>query len=223
MRAAGTGLSGTIAPAMMDPSVTFERFGTACTVVGVVPETSEYRRLRRAWSGMGRYYHTLTHLGACLREFDGAASLAERPAEVELALWYHDAVYRTWRKDNETQSADWVARALRAAPIDSAERVRQMVLATAHVDEEFGGDTALVLDVDLAILGRSPDVYAQFERAIRREYWWVPRKRYVAGRARLLARFLERSTIYQHDLFYQRYETQARINIAAALEQLKFG
>jgi predicted metal-dependent HD superfamily phosphohydrolase len=208
---------------MPDPSVTFDRFAAACSGVGVVPAQAEYRKLRRAWSGMSRYYHTLAHLGACLREFDGAIALAERPAEVEIALWYHDAVYRTWRKDNEAQSAEWAIHALRAASIESAERVRQMILATAHVDEEFGGDTALVLDIDLVILGRSPEIYAQFERAIRREYWWVPRKRYVAGRIKLLEKFLTRATIYQHIEFYRRYETQARANLAAALEQLKFG
>src|SRR5688572_20189804 len=64
-------VSGTI-PSAMDPSVTFDRFAAACSGVGVVPAQAEYRKLRRAWSGMSRYYHTLSHLGACLREFDGA-------------------------------------------------------------------------------------------------------------------------------------------------------
>lgn len=109
---------------------------------------------------------------------------------------------------------------LRAASIDSVERIRQMVLATTHRDGDFAGDTALVIDIDLSILGQRPEIYAQFERAIRREYWWVPRARYVAGRSALLQKFLTRSAIYQHDLLYEKYEKQARANIAAALEQL---
>ena len=189
---------------------------------GVAPDEGEYRRVRRAWRGMSRHYHTLEHLEACLRELDAMRALAVRPAEVELALWFHDAVYRSWRRDNEQQSADWAARALRAAPVDSVTRIRQMILATMHTDEELGGDTALVVDIDLSILGQPPDVYAGFERAIRREYWWVPRARYVAARGKVLAGFLARATIYQHDPLHRKYEAQARENIAAALRQLEW-
>lgn len=171
---------------------------------------------------MGRHYHTLSHLDACLRELDGTRDLAVRPSEVQLALWFHDAIYRSWRRDNEQQSANLAVRTLRAASIESVERIRQMILATTHRDEPFAGDTALVVDIDLTILGSSPEIYSQFERAIRREYWWVPRARYVAGRGKILAALLGRSSIYQHDRFYEKYEQQARANITAALEQLKW-
>jgi predicted metal-dependent HD superfamily phosphohydrolase len=77
------------------------------------------------------------------------------------------------------------------------------------------------VDVDLSILGRPADTYAGFERAVRREFWWVPRARYVAGRAAVLEAFLARSSIYQHDLFYRRYETRARANVAGELARLK--
>lgn len=198
----------------------FDRWSLACRAIGVAPDETGYRRVRRAWRGMGRHYHTLSHLEACLRELDGARELAVRPAEVELALWFHDAVYRSWRRDNEPQSAELARSLLRAAAPDSLERIRQSILATAHRDEDLAGDTALVVDIDLSILGASPDVYAQFERAIRREYWWVPRGRYVAGRSKVLAGFLGRATIYQHDSFYEKFEAQARANLAGALSQL---
>lgn len=198
----------------------FDRWSVACREVGVAPLESGYRRVRRAWRGMGRHYHTLTHLQACLRELDGARDLAMHWAEVELALWFHDAVYRTWRHDNEAQSAALAADVLRGAPPDSVERIRQSILATTHRDAELAADDALVADIDLSILGATPDVYAQFERAIRREYWWVPRGRYVAGRSKVLAGFLGRATIYRHDSFHSRYEAQARANLAASLDQL---
>ena len=95
-----------------------------------------------------------------------------------------------------------------------------MILDTRHVEDELGGDTVLVVDIDLAILGQSADLYAGFERAIRREYWWVPRARYVAGRSAVLERFLARSSIYQHDVFYERYEHRARQNLTAELARL---
>jgi predicted metal-dependent HD superfamily phosphohydrolase len=206
----------------MSPLVNFERWSRACGEVGVAPDESDYRRVRRAWSGIGRHYHTLTHLDACFRELDETRHLAMRPGEVELALWFHDAIYRSWRRDNEQRSAELAARTLRAASIESVERIRQMVLATMHRDEAFAGDTALVVDIDLSILGQSPEIYAQFERAIRREYWWVTRARYVAGRGAVLKRFLARAAIYQHDHFHEKYEAQARANITAALAQLEW-
>jgi len=169
---------------------------------------------------MSRHYHTLTHLDACLREFDDMRDLALRPGEVELALWFHDAVYRSWRRDNEQRSAHLAADLLRSAPTESVERIRQMILATTHHDDELAGDTALVTDIDLSILGQPAETYVPFERAIRREYWWVPRARYVAGRRRVLEGFLARSTIYRHDRFHEKYESRARANIAAALQQL---
>jgi predicted metal-dependent HD superfamily phosphohydrolase len=203
----------------MDPRVNFDRWSKACIAVGVAPDEREYRRMRRSWSGMSRHYHTLTHLDACLAEFDGARELAVRPAEVELALWFHDAIYRSWRRDNEDQSAAWAMRVFRAAPTDTVERIRQMIMATKHHDEGLSGDAALVLDIDLSILGAPAAIYRRFESAIRREYWWVPRARYAAGRCKILARFLDRPAIYTHDSFYQRYEQTARSNLRAALEQ----
>jgi predicted metal-dependent HD superfamily phosphohydrolase len=137
-------------------------------------------------------------------------------------LWFHDAIYRSWRRDNEQRSAALASRMLRAASIESVERIRQMVLATTHRDEDFSGDTALVVDIDLSILGQSPEIYAQFERAIRREYWWVSRGKFVAGRSAVLRKFAGRATIYQHDHFHDRYEVQARANIGAALAQLEW-
>lgn len=201
--------------------VNFERWSRACMEVGVAPEERAYRRVRRAWSGMGRHYHTLDHLDACLRELDGVRELAARPAEVELALWLHDAVYRSWRRDNEARSAALAAELFRAASLECVERIRYMILDTRHRDEELGGDNALIVDVDLAILGQPAHVYGAFERAVRREYWWVPRARYVAGRTAVLDGFLARSSIYQNDVFYQRYESRARENLAGELGRLQ--
>ena len=62
-----------------------------------------------AYGSPGRFYHNLEHIHDCLSLFDHHASLAEHPEEVELAIWFHDAVYDTTRSDNEKKSAEWVA------------------------------------------------------------------------------------------------------------------
>ncbi len=201
----------------------FERWSRACGALGIPSLERDYREVRRAWRSLGRHYHSLAHLDACLREFEAVRGLAQRPGEAEMALWFHDAVYRSWRNDNEARSAALAAKLLRAAPGDCIERIRMMIMATVHRGAAPGGDAALVVDVDLSILGQPPEVYAGFEKAVRREYWWVPRARYVKARGAVLRSFLQRPAIYHHEILREKYEQPARLNLAQAIENLQAG
>lgn len=202
-----------------------DRWRAACATLGVTRSDNEHQKLLRAWGGWGRHYHTVAHLEACLRELVFARELAEQPAEVEVALWYHDAVYRTFRKDNEKQSADWAAEFLseNGAKPEVVERVRSLVMATAHLDGEATGDAALVVDIDLMILGTAAPVYDEFEKNVRKEYWWVPARRYAAARTNILRTFLARPVIFNTGRFRERYEANARINLQRAIDALASG
>jgi predicted metal-dependent HD superfamily phosphohydrolase len=114
-----------------------------------------FHRLVACWSEPHRHYHTLQHLRECLAQFDVVRPLAQRPAEVELALWFHDAFYDVHRHDNEARSADWAAAEVRAAglPDAVAQRVRALVLATEHKQPPEDPDAKLLVDIDLSILG----------------------------------------------------------------------
>ena len=170
----------------------------------------------RAYSEQHRHYHTLQHLRECLAQFEAASMLARHPAEVELALWFHDAVYDPQRKDNEERSADWARASVLAAGCspDIAERGAALVLATrSHVATADDPDTALLLDIDLAILGAAPARFAEYERQIRAEYAHVPEAEFRAGRARVLQGFLSRDRIYLTDAFHDALEGRARANL----------
>ena len=199
--------------------VTVDRWRALCASLGARDPDPEYTRLLRAWRSWGRRYHTLAHLAACLAELDGVRRLAQSPTEVELALWYHDAVYRTWRADNESLSAGMAHAFVRAvAGEEAADRVRDLVLATAHQAHSPVEDAALVVDIDLSILGKLAAEYDEFEKNVRREYWWVPRRRFAQARRRILGSFLERPFIYNWPEFRERYETAARSNLQRAMK-----
>jgi predicted metal-dependent HD superfamily phosphohydrolase len=203
----------------------------ACLEALGAPEASPERpesfdlmkRIRAGYSESHRAYHTADHVCACLKLFDTpeVAALATSRAEVECALWLHDWVYDTQAQDNEEQSASLAKSGLLAAGVSEAvaERVAQHILATkSHL--AANADSQLVVDIDLAILGAPPALYARFEEWIRAEYSWVPEEHYRAGRRAVLERFLERPSIYSHKLFQSQRESQARSNIKQALATL---
>src|SRR5438128_12245744 len=61
--------------------------------------------LSKRYTERHRAYHTLRHIEQCLVEFDEVRREAVDPIAVELALWYHDAVYDPHARDNEERSA----------------------------------------------------------------------------------------------------------------------
>jgi predicted metal-dependent HD superfamily phosphohydrolase len=178
-----------------------------------------FNQLVAAYSERHRSYHTLQHLRECLAHFEAASALARRPAEVEVALWFHDAVYDPKARDNEERSADWAARSLLAADCDAAvaERVRALVLATDGHAASDDADTQLLLDVDLAILGAAPPRFAEYGRQVRAEYAHVPEPEFRARRRQVLAAFLARPRIYLTAAFHDALEDRARANLSTAL------
>jgi predicted metal-dependent HD superfamily phosphohydrolase len=169
-----------------------------------------------------RCYHTQQHLAECLDKFTELRHLAINPAEIELALWFHDAVYEPTRHDNELLSAEWAKSSVISAGLDLAiaSRVYQLIMATQHHAKPENTDTQVLIDIDLAILGANPERYHEYEQQIRQEYAFVPEPIFKAKRSEILQRFLALPTIFNTPLFIERYEQQARTNINQAVEQL---
>jgi predicted metal-dependent HD superfamily phosphohydrolase len=182
-----------------------------------------YDRLVTAHSEPQRHYHTLRHIGECLAELDQAHALARQPIAVEWAIWFHDAVYDPKASDNEEQSAALAQHCLRDCAIHGprADEVTRLILATKHSGASSDQDEALVVDIDLSILGRDEERFREYEDQIRREYAWVPLDVYAVKRAEILQRFLGRERLFSSDWFFERYETQARRNLAASIGALR--
>ncbi|MET4027818.1 putative metal-dependent HD superfamily phosphohydrolase [Marinobacter sp. MBR-99] len=191
------------------------RWQTLMSAMGLPPSKLCYDALHAAYSEKRRFYHTVDHIDAMLTHFDGVKDIAERPEELELAIWFHDAIYKPLSKTNELDSANWAQEFLASRGYGEAgiERVHNLIMATLHNGSVKGQDEQIIVDIDLAILGASPGVYDQFERNVRKEYRLVPWFIYRKKRKELLQSFLDRSGIYNLGSFKDRFERVARDNL----------
>lgn len=200
------------------------KFASALQSLGVAEDRDLFETLAAMYDEPGRHYHDQSHVAECLTQFDRYRALAQKPGEIEVAIWFHDAIYDTRAPDNEEQSAalaqQHLAR-LNAAP-DSITRVVDMILAT-KTHQAHTADSRLMLDIDLGILGTAPTVFEAYDINIRREYHWVAEDAYVAGRIQVLRSFLDRTIIYHTDTLRSRFESQARDNLARKISELSAG
>jgi predicted metal-dependent HD superfamily phosphohydrolase len=169
-----------------------------------------------------RRYHTVRHLDECFEKLDEIRSLARHPAEIELALWFHDAIYDVKRHDNEEKSADWARASAAAAGVaaDACERVHSLILSTRHQTAASGVDAEILVDIDLSMLGAAPVRFDEYERQVREEYSWVPDFLFRRERKAILKEFLARRQIFSSTSFRDRYEQMARSNIERSLARI---
>jgi predicted metal-dependent HD superfamily phosphohydrolase len=206
---------------MMDSTDAFRSAWTeAWRTLGVAePGRALFEALLTRYAEPQRAYHTLQHLGECLAGFARERDSAERPAEVALALWFHDAIYDVQGHDNEQRSADWARQALLEAGAgpEIAGRIHALVMTTRHDVLPVGADARLLVDIDLSILGAPPARFAEYERQIRVEYAHIPPEVFEPRRRGILGTFLAREPLYLTAPVRARLEDTARFNLTRAI------
>ena len=124
----------------------------------------------------GRHYHNLRHIRHCLAELDAAKSLAKDPTSVELAIWFHDAVYDPQCHDNEERSAqlmgarghrsrDRPITKVRACHRGSSWRRRTRAAMRPATTTELCSSISIWPSWDAPV-----DEFDEYERSIRMEY-----------------------------------------------------
>lgn len=207
----------------MNADALLAQWCAAWRALGVAtPDTALCAQLQARYGEAQRHYHTMQHLGECLAWFEREQAQAERPAEVALALWFHDAVYDVHAHDNEARSADWARDAMRAAGVDAqaAERVHALVMATRHDAVPEGRDAELLIDIDLSILGAPRERFDDYERQVHAEYAFVPEAVRLPKRRAILQHFLDRTAIYATPRMHAQLEARARENLRRSIEAL---
>lgn len=200
----------------------FERWQSLMLNLNCPDNRSTFDELQRAHAEKHRHYHTHNHINAMLQHFDKISAQLNRPSLVELAIWFHDAIYNVYKKNNEKKSAEWAQRFLtqNQATEEDAGYVYDLIMATCHNAVPTIADTRYLVDMDLTILGTSETVFQHYEVCIRKEYRWVPMPIYQRNRKKVLESFLKRPTIYLTDYFKETFEVKARENLETSLAKL---
>lgn len=181
--------------------------------------------LEAAYGEPHRRYHSRRHIEACLQHLDAWPGLI--PAERRVltwAIWWHDAVYDPKAPDNEAQSAEMARRdlpALGATPAEVDEVARLILLTAGHQTPQGDRLGAILVSIDLAVLGASPQAYDAYASDVRAEYAFVPEALWRPGRSKVLQHFLDAPVIYPDPDFRAEREAKARANLTRELNSLR--
>jgi predicted metal-dependent HD superfamily phosphohydrolase len=193
-----------------------------------------WEALRASYATPPRAYHSFGHVQEVLRQYQAVAAGPGwmQPAEVQLAVLYHDAIYDPARRDNEARSAELAVEHIERWLPDGAvdpERVAHLINLTARhgqfSPDDFAQDPApddvrCFLDCDMAILGADPAAFDVYDRGIAAEYrGHLPAWLFKLNRRRFIKGLLARDRIYLSDYFHERLDARARSNLRRLLTQ----
>lgn len=182
------------------------------------------RELVYRYGSVVRSYHDLTHLAHVLQRVDELADEADQVLLVELAAWYHDAVYDVRRDDNEERSAELAETTLPAyefSDSEVAEVARLVRLTRTHAPHGWDRNGSVLCDADLAILASPPEEYDAYVHAVRTEYRHVPDPKFVQGRVAVLRRLRALPALFHTKHGRDEWEQAARDNLDRELAFLE--
>ena len=183
---------------------------------------AEFLELKNKYNEKQRAYHNMEHIIDCLNQLDNYEEIIADRDIIELAIWYHDIIYNPYGKENELKSAQEAAQFMTTQNADGTiiEKVYQLILSTVHIESPKTEAQALIMDIDISILGSPKPQYLEYCQKIRKEYKWIPGPLYRSKRKEVLNRFLQRKRLYFTEYFYNKLEGNARINISQEIKRL---
>lgn len=167
-----------------------------------------YKTLVAAYNNPNRHYHTMEHISTMLGLLDENRENVRHANEIEIAIWFHDAVYNPKQNDNETASRVLFLDFCRDVTIEVDAAMCKLVctLIDATVSHELPNSlhqrqderksAAFFLDCDLHILSTDKHVYDKYAKDVRLEYIHYDDETYRKGRIAVLQKLLARENLY---------------------------
>ena len=169
-----------------------------------------------------RRYHTGAHIEHCLSQFDLASGGMHEPDAVEMALWFHDAIYDIPTQDNERRSAElFAARAGGRGSEQFRSTVHRLIMATAHCEPPGTLDEAFIVDIDLSSFGLPWEAFLRDSRAVREEFSRVTDAEFYPRQKKFLESLAARPAFCFTEFFRDLHETRARRNIERLCAKLE--
>lgn len=173
-----------------------------------------------------RYYHNINHINDCLSELeqflrdDVKQSMYGYVICVEYAIWYHDVVYNPYSLINEEESArlfkTYHHSANKQLPSNAKQYISDAIIATAsHTKrlKDLSTASKVLLDIDLAGLGKPVHIFAKNSYNLRKEYYNSTDLELVQGRLNFFKTLNKRETFYYTDYFHDKYHEQSKENV----------
>ena len=189
----------------------FERLWERCIGGGAGAVFDELDALYRE---PHRRYHTSAHVEHCLRCFDLAADRMDEPDAVEMALWFHDAVYDVPTEENELRSAElFAARAGGRGSEWFRSKVHRLIMVTTHRKPPETLDESFIVDIDLSSFGLPWEEFLRDSLAVREEFPLVPDAEFYPRHRKFVESIVARPAFCFTEFFRNRHEARARKNI----------
>ena len=180
-----------------------------------------FQKLKELYSEPQRKYHNTNHIHQCLEQFEYARHLPNDSEAVEMAIWFHDAIYDPKSSNNEMRSAKFALNVLRLGKLHDSfnMKVSALIMHTRHLNPPIDIDAQILVDIDLSSLGKPWGNFVLNSKHIREEYSHVSDTDFRIGRGKFIQKFLKRQTIYFTQYFYKKYEIQARENLERWIQE----
>ncbi|VDK55413.1 unnamed protein product [Anisakis simplex] len=185
-----------------------------------------WKRLKQSYEG--RAFHNLEHLCEMLNLFEEYKDKLRDRYATAFAIFFIHAVNDTKLTDNAERSARLFREFSSETTIDSENYVANLIVESgknctdAHMTEgQFGEDDLhFLLDFDMAFLGCDTQKYESHVENIRKEYTHLSDEDYTDQRLKVLKLFMQIPNIFATKELRERFEAQARRNIAHEIELL---
>jgi len=140
---------------------------------------------------------------------------------VELAIWFHDAIYNFPAYENEKLSAAFfMEKSANLLGTRFRESVEALIIATEHIRPPEDPDQRILVDVDLSSFGLPWDQFAADGKNIRQELHYLSDAEFYAGQIAFMEALLSRERIFNTAHFHDSYEAKARENVSRYLHGL---
>ncbi len=182
-----------------------------------------YQRLLAGYHEPQRHYHTLDHIKHCLSMFEDCKALLGDHDALEMAIWFHDVILVSGRRDNEALSAElYLELSKGIQPDEMRELVSRLIMSTLHNGDALDdADSIYMVDIDLSSFGLAWDGFLRDSLNLRAENPQLCDQTYQLNQTGFQRGLLARPRFFLSDFFFARFEKQARDNLARYFEYLR--